>query len=79
MSDTSELDYSMHLERVATEYQRRRPFMLLQPKMFPDGSQWCALYGDNLQEGVAGFGNTPADAAEDFDMQWLNAKAGEPK
>ena len=27
-----------------------------------DGDQWCALYGENLQEGVAGFGRTPAEA-----------------
>lgn len=27
-----------------------------------DGSQWCALVGANLQEGVAGFGNSPKEA-----------------
>lgn len=27
-----------------------------------DGSQWCALVGENLQEGIAGFGDTPLDA-----------------
>lgn len=62
------------------ERERCRPFMLLQPKMFPDGNMWCALYGDDLQSGVAGFGNTPAQAAQQFDIEWLNAKAGiEPK
>ena len=58
------------------ERERARPFMLLRPKMFPDGNQWCALYGENLQEGVAGFGDTPAKAATQFDVEWLNAKAG---
>lgn len=24
-----------------------------------DGDQWCALKGENLQEGLAGFGATP--------------------
>lgn len=57
------------------ERERARPFVLLRPRMFPDGDQWCALYGDNLQDGVAGFGDTPANAAVDFDVQWLNAKA----
>jgi hypothetical protein len=65
------------------ELERKRPFMLLRPRMFPDGDQWCALYGDNLQEGVAGFGDTPDKASRDFDIQWLNAiagkKVGEPK
>lgn len=58
---------------VAHEYQR--PFILLRPKMFPDGYQWCALYGDNIHDGVAGFGDTPAKAAEAFDLAWLNETA----
>lgn len=57
------------------ERERARPFMLLRPKVFPDGDQWCALYGDDLKEGVAGFGDTPAKAAAQFDVEWLNAKA----
>ncbi|MEH3121146.1 MAG: hypothetical protein PGN16_04065 [Sphingomonas phyllosphaerae] len=52
------------------ECERARPFMLLKPRMFPDGGQWCALYGDNLQEGVAGFGNTPDAASRAFDVEW---------
>jgi hypothetical protein len=31
-------------------------------RVFKEGSQWCALLGDNLQEGKAGFGNTKATA-----------------
>ena len=58
------------------ERERARPFMLLRPKMLVDGNQWCALYGENLQEGVAGFGETPAKAALQFDIEWLNAKVG---
>ena len=27
-----------------------------------DGDQWCALYGEDLQVGVAGFGETKVDA-----------------
>lgn len=55
--------------------QHQRPFMLLRPKMYPDGDQWCALYGDDLQEGVAGFGETPERAAVAFDLAWLNSRA----
>lgn len=58
------------------ELERKRPFMLLRPRMFPDGDQWCALYGDNIQEGVCGFGDTPDQASKQFDIEWLNAKAG---
>jgi hypothetical protein len=55
--------------------QLKRPFMLLKPKIMRVGNQWCALYGDDLQVGVAGFGDTPEKAAQDFDKNWLNARA----
>jgi hypothetical protein len=47
---------------------------VLRPKLFPDGNQWCALYGENLQEGVAGFGDTPAEAMLDFDRNFHSQK-----
>lgn len=52
----------------AAEYER--PSVLFRPKLSIDGNQWCALYGDNLQDGVSGFGDSPADAMWDFDRQW---------
>lgn len=51
------------------------PSTLFRPKLSIDGDQWCALYGDNLQEGVAGFGDTPAKAIQDFDKRWMHQKA----
>jgi hypothetical protein len=39
---------------------------LLKPKFSQDGNMFCFLYGGNLQDGIAGFGETPAKAAEDF-------------
>lgn len=65
--------HSLHIAE-SVELERLRPFMLLRPKMFPDGNQWCALYGDNIQDGVCGFGDTPHQASVDFDIQWLNAR-----
>lgn len=35
-------------------------------KPFKDGNQWCYLYGDNIQEGICGFGSTIYEAAWDF-------------
>ena len=35
---------------------------MLKPKIFKDGNQWCVLYGENLQDGIAGFGSTPYKA-----------------
>lgn len=59
-------------ERVAI--QKKRPCYLLRPSLKIDGDKWCALYGDNIQDGVAGFGDTPEKAFIDFDIQFLNAK-----
>ena len=35
-------------------------------KPFKDGNQWCFLYGESIQEGVCGFGETIYGAAYDF-------------
>lgn len=53
-----------------TETMRQLPHVLMRPRVYPDGNMWCALYGENLQEGVAGFGRTPAEATDDFNKNW---------
>lgn len=45
-------------------------FAVLRPTIKPDGDQWCVLYGDNPQEGVAGFGKSPYQAVIDFNKAW---------
>lgn len=52
------------------EQERQRPFHLLRPPVFPDGNQWCCLYGEDLMQGVAGFGDTPDAASRAFDEAW---------
>lgn len=52
------------------ETARCAPHVLMRPAIFPDGDMWCALLGDDLQVGIAGFGKTPAEACEDFDRAW---------
>ena len=47
--------------------EHARPSAVFKPRLNIDGDKWCALYGDNLQDGVAGFGDSPADAMCDFD------------
>lgn len=56
---------------VFAEYAR--PSAVYRPSIGRDGNKWCALYGSNLMEGVAGFGDSPAEAMADFDKNW-NAK-----
>lgn len=50
------------------------PSVLYRPRLFADGDMWCALYGDDLASGVAGFGKTPAEAMYEFDTAWNNAQ-----
>lgn len=56
------------------------PHVIFKPKVYPDGNQWCALYGEDLMMGVCGFGDTPELACADFDKNWksqtLHAKSG---
>ena len=67
MSDTSDnLDYN-------TALMKQSWFAVLQAKIFIDGNQWCALYGDNIQAGVAGFGNSPYEATVAFDRAWCTS------
>lgn len=68
------MDISFYADRTATVFEEsahemQRYSVLLKPKLFKDGNQWCALYGDNLQEGVAGFGDTPHKAMLNFDTE----------
>ena len=51
-------------------YDRSRPSVIWKPKLSIDGNQWCAMYGDDLQNGVAGFGDSPELAMYDFDAAW---------
>lgn len=51
-------------------YDHARPCVLFRPAISVDGNQWCALYGANLQDGVAGFGDSPELAMRDFDKNW---------
>ena len=62
-------------------YFHQLPSVIYKPKLSLDGNQWCALYGVNLQEGVAGFGDSPALAMSDFNKNWSAplAPAPEPK
>lgn len=46
------------------------PSVLYRPKLSIDGNKWCALYGDNLQDGVCGFGDSPQAAMIDFNANF---------
>jgi len=53
------------------EAMATKPHVLMRPKILKDGNKWSVLYGNNLQEGVCGFGDSPEEACCDFDRNWL--------
>lgn len=57
-------------EFTTAAHELQLPSAVFRPSLSIDGGQWCALYGANLQDGVAGFGDSPAKAMEDFDKAW---------
>jgi len=62
---TADLNY-----QAAIVHEEHTLFALLKPTLKKDGNQWCVLYGDNLQSGVAGFGASPNEAVQDFNREW---------
>lgn len=50
--------------------EMKRPSVLFRPRLFIDGGKWCALYGENLQDGVAAFADSPEEAMRHFDTAW---------
>lgn len=68
-------DISHAVEMVKYSYQcaaaaQERPSVLYRPSLSFQGDQWCALYGEDIQSGVAGFGDTPSEAMAAFDDTW---------
>lgn len=57
-------------------YVQREEFGLfeqLKPEIFKEGDQWCVLYGENLQEGICGFGDSPYKAILAFNKSWFTS------
>ncbi len=78
--DGSHAIYILQQEFANVASEMQRPSVIYRPAISIDGNQWCALYGDNLQDGVAGFGDSPSDAMIDFDKAWFQKfKAGDTR
>jgi hypothetical protein len=41
---------------------------LLQPILFKEGHTYCCVLGPGIQEGIVGFGETPEQAIQDWDI-----------
>jgi len=71
MSDTNwqheEICYQEKLRSLEIEAHYKL-FSMLRPSVTMDGKKWCVLYGDNIQDGVCGFGDTINDAISEFNQ-----------
>ncbi len=73
----SEVHSAVQCEQLAAE---RKSLWAVQLGLVPkqDGNQWCVLYGENLQEGIAAFGDTPSDAMYHFEEAMASKKGSRP-
>lgn len=68
-------DVSWQVDSIKNEflnaaYELQRPCVIFKPTLSKDGDHWIAIFGENLQEGVAGCGKSPAEAMYNFDEKW---------
>ena len=54
-------------EELATARRKSYWVVILGLQPMKDGNKWSFIWGNNLQEGVAGFGDTPIDAMAAFE------------
>jgi hypothetical protein len=67
-------EYEVHQEKVQKAELERGVALVVALGLTPfkDGDQWCYLLGENLQEGISGFGHTPFQAAQEFECNFCS-------
>lgn len=79
------MDYETLIQQskhnAAIESEEMNLVALLRPRVFIDGNMWCVLFGENIMDGVVGFGESPILAVYDFSKAWRRRLPanGEPK
>ena len=58
--------------------KRRLWAVILGLKPIKDGDRWCILYGQNLHDGIAGFGDSPVDAIQAFEHEMYKSIKTKP-
>ena len=43
---------------------------LLKPRLTKEGNEWCFIIGENIQEGLCGFGETVREAMDNFNTNF---------
>lgn len=57
---------SQAIKKSLNNYQLGVSNILYQVSIAKDGDSWCALIGQNLQDGISGFGETVQEALRDL-------------
>jgi len=57
---------------IIVEQSEYNLFNILRPKLYIDRNRWCCLFGDEINGGIAGFGDSPYLAILEWNKSWLN-------
>ena len=60
---------------IAVERRVMQVIEMIKPSLSKDGDQFCYLLGENLQDGIAGFGDTVGQAMQNFVTAFWTTKA----
>jgi hypothetical protein len=52
--------------------QYERPSAVYRPRLVKIRDEWCAFYGEEKDNGPAGYGTSPENAMRAFDEAWYN-------
>ena len=66
-SDTASYDYDTAVLKQLEAGRRAHWAVIFGLRPFLDGNSWCVLWGDDLQSGICAFGDSPAQAIQNFD------------
>lgn len=78
--DFTELEYAIREYDGEEKQKEQKPISVEEVlaraglKPYKDGNQWCILAGDNIQEGICGFGDTIDEALYQFLMEVLEKR-----
>lgn len=67
--------YSLQLQQEALACEKNKNIIeMLKPEITIDGNQWCVLWGNMPEKYIVGFGDTPAQAIQNFVDSFFSPK-----
>ncbi len=61
-----ELQSALSNEKACSRRSKWAVVLGLKPML--EGNKWCLLWGEDIQSGIAAFGDTPEQAIENFEL-----------